>query len=134
MWLAAEMGLIALPDVTERQFQDKSKRNSLVTTLALVHIAQLVAALGSRYPRGLSVSQPEAVALAYAVCAVLTYALQWSCPKDVGVPDHHAGPAAGLEGGHPGRRQGGPGEVVVGRHVHHLHESLHVHAPRLGEP
>lgn len=86
MWLAARMGLIALPDVTERDIQDKSKSNSLVTTLALVQIAQLVAALGSRYAEGISVSQLEAVALAYAVCAVFTYALQWSCPKDVGVP------------------------------------------------
>lgn len=86
MWLAAKMGLIALPDVTERHIQDKSKSNSLVTTLALVQIAQLVAALGSRWRQGISVSQLEAVALAYAVCAVFTYALQWSCPKDVGVP------------------------------------------------
>lgn len=86
MWLAARMGLIALPDVTEQQIQDKSKSNSLVTTLALVQIAQLVGALGSRYAEGISVSQLEAVALAYAVCAVFTFALQWSCPKDVGVP------------------------------------------------
>lgn len=86
MWLAAKMGLITLPNVTERHIQDKSKSNSLVTTLALVQIAQLVAALGSRYAEGISVSQLEAVALAYAVCAVFTYALQWSCPKDVGVP------------------------------------------------
>lgn len=86
LWLAAEIGLIALPNVTERHIQDKSKSNSLVTTLALVQIAQLVAALGSRYAQHISVSQLEAVALAYAVCAVFTYALQWSCPKDVGVP------------------------------------------------
>lgn len=86
MWLAAKMGLIVLPNVTEQQIQDKSKSNSLVTTLALVQIAQLVAALGSRYAQGVSVSQLEAVALAYSVCAVFTYALQWSCPKDVGVP------------------------------------------------
>ncbi|KAG6363084.1 hypothetical protein INS49_008179 [Diaporthe citri] len=86
LWLAAKVGLIALPNVTERHIQDKSKSNSLVTTLALVQIAQLIAALGSRYTGGISASQLEAVALAHAVCALFTYALQWSCPKDVGVP------------------------------------------------
>lgn len=85
MWLAAKVGLIVLPNVTEQQIQNKSKSNSLVTTLALVQIAKLVAALGSRYAQRISVSQVEAVALAYSVCAVFTYALQWSCPKDVGV-------------------------------------------------
>lgn len=39
------MGLIVLPNVTEQQIQDKSKSNSLVTTLALVQIAKLVAAV-----------------------------------------------------------------------------------------
>ncbi|KAK7714327.1 hypothetical protein SLS64_004427 [Diaporthe eres] len=86
MWIAAKRGLIALPNVTERDIQDKNKSNSLVTTLALVQIAQLVAALGSRHAQGMPVSQLEAVVLAYAVCAIFTYALQWSCPKDVGVP------------------------------------------------
>ncbi|KAJ0118334.1 hypothetical protein J7T55_009117 [Diaporthe amygdali] len=52
LWLAAEMGLIALPKVTERHIQDKNKT------------------------QGISTSQSEAVALAYAVCAVFTYILQ----------------------------------------------------------
>ncbi|KAK2604873.1 hypothetical protein N8I77_007766 [Diaporthe amygdali] len=133
LWLAAEMGSIVLPNVTERHIQDKkNKSNSLVTTLALVQIAQLIAAIRSRYAQGISTSQLEAVALAYAVCAVFTYILQWSCPKDVGVPIT-AGSTACFERRNPCYRQRRPGKVVVKRHAHQLHDSLHVYASRFSE-
>lgn len=57
-----------------------------MTATALVQIAQLVAALAFRHADGISVSLLEVVALTHAVCAVFSYALQWSCPKDVGAP------------------------------------------------
>lgn len=63
-----------------------TKTKFLKTTLTFVQIAQLVAALGSRYADGISVSLLEVVALAHAVCAVFTYALRSYCPKDVVVP------------------------------------------------
>lgn len=63
-----------------------TKTKFLKTTLTLVQIVQLVAALASRHADGISVSLLEVVALAHAVCAVFTYVLQWSFPKDIGVP------------------------------------------------
>lgn len=86
MLLAAERGLISLPRLSRQQLEDKSKSNGLVTSVALIQIAQLIAALVTRATRGLSITQLEVVAVAYAACSIPTYILQWSCPKDVGVP------------------------------------------------
>lgn len=86
MLLAAERGLISLPKLSRQQLEDKSKSNGLVTSVALIQIAQLIAALLTRAIRGLSITQLEVVAVAYAACSIPTYILQWSCPKDVGIP------------------------------------------------
>lgn len=45
-------------------------------------------------------------------------------------PNHHVGPAAGLEGEYPHNGQRGPGKVVAGRHAHWLflgHEAPILH-------
>ncbi|KAH8654843.1 hypothetical protein BGZ61DRAFT_594643, partial [Ilyonectria robusta] len=85
---AAERGLIALPtrEVTESVIRDKSKSSDLVSFFALVQIVQLAASLVDRATHHIAISQLEMVALAYGVCAIATYLLQWSCPKDVEVP------------------------------------------------
>ncbi|KAJ5151147.1 uncharacterized protein N7482_010399 [Penicillium canariense] len=86
--LATERGLITLPSQTasERVIHDKSKSSGLIILLALVQIVQLAASLINRAAQGIAISQLEMLALAYGVCGIATYLLQWSCPKDVGLP------------------------------------------------
>lgn len=84
--LAAERRLISLPQPSEQDIDDKSKTSSLVTLLAIIQILNLTVTLAVRGRNGQAISQLEVVTAAYAVCGIATYLLQWSCPKDVGVP------------------------------------------------
>ena len=81
--LARQFNVIeSLPTVTEDQIQDKSKSDFLVNFVAIVQILWLIVQLIARAVRRLPVSQLEIVALAFSVCSLITYGLQWSKPKD----------------------------------------------------
>ena len=85
--LAREFGIIGkLPTITESEIRDKSKEDALVKVLALVQAVWLAVELIIRASTGRQSSQIEIMALAFAVCALLSYLLLLSQPKDVSIP------------------------------------------------
>jgi hypothetical protein len=85
--LAREFGIIdKLPTITESDIRDKSEEDALVKVLALVQAVWLAVELIIRASTGRQSSQIEIMALAFAVCALLSYLLLLSQPKDVSIP------------------------------------------------
>ncbi|KAK1829968.1 hypothetical protein QBC39DRAFT_355340 [Podospora conica] len=84
---ARELGIISkLPGITEAQIRDKSKGDSLVKFTAVVQVVWLAIQLGIRAATGRQSSQIEITALAFAVCASITYLLLLQQPKDIQTP------------------------------------------------
>jgi hypothetical protein len=75
-----------LPYITIEEINDKSKSDSLVRAIAVVQILWTVVQIITRAARHLAVSQLEIAVIAFAVCAIITYALNWNKPKGVLVP------------------------------------------------
>ncbi|OIW23540.1 hypothetical protein CONLIGDRAFT_693431 [Coniochaeta ligniaria NRRL 30616] len=87
MNMARDCGIIScLPSSSEGELNDRSKSDGLLKLLALAQLVWLVLQLIVRTAQGKPSSQLEIMALAYAVCAAVTYALLWFQPKDV---SHH---------------------------------------------
>lgn len=85
--VARELGIIAkFPSITEARIKDKSKGDSLVTFTAVVQVAWLAIQLGIRAAAGRQSSQIEIMALAFAVCALITCLLLLQRPKDIQTP------------------------------------------------
>jgi hypothetical protein len=78
--------LLRLPYITIEEINDKSKSDSLVRLIAVVQIAWTASQIIVRAVRHLAISQLEIAVIAFAVCAIITYALNWSKPKGVQVP------------------------------------------------
>ncbi|KAK4443630.1 hypothetical protein QBC34DRAFT_200902 [Podospora aff. communis PSN243] len=84
---ARKAGIIdKFPSVTVSEIDDKSKSDNLVKTLALVQVVWLGIQLSLRANAGRQSSQMEVMALAFAVCAFITYALLLQRPKDLNTP------------------------------------------------
>jgi hypothetical protein len=80
-------GLLSrLPYITVQEINDKSKSDSMVRLIAIVQIVWTVVQIITRAVRHLAISQLEIAVIAFAVCAIITYALDWSKPKGVQVP------------------------------------------------
>jgi hypothetical protein len=77
-----------LPEIKEKEIWDKSKGDAFVKGIAMVQVIWLIVQVISRAAKGLSISQLEIAVLAYSACAVLTYALLWYKPQNVGTPTY----------------------------------------------
>lgn len=73
-----------LPNITEKEINDKSKGDVFVKGIALVQVLWLIIQIISRDARHIHVSQLEIGVLAYSACAILTYVLSWYKPQNVG--------------------------------------------------
>ncbi|KAF8855325.1 hypothetical protein BDZ45DRAFT_793591 [Acephala macrosclerotiorum] len=75
-----------LPSITVDEIQDKAKSDSFTKIIAIVQISWNALQVIVRWARGLAISQLELAVIAFSLCAVITYALQWSKPKDIQTP------------------------------------------------
>jgi hypothetical protein len=72
-----------LPHITEDEINDKSKSNPFVKAIAVTQILWMVVQIIVRTSRGLAITQLEIAVMAFAVCAVILYILNWGKPKDI---------------------------------------------------
>lgn len=80
-------GLLSrLPYVTTAEINDKSKSDSMARAIAVMQILWTTMQIIARAYRHLAVSQLEISVIAFAVCAIITYYLNWDKPKGVLVP------------------------------------------------
>ncbi|KAK4450496.1 hypothetical protein QBC34DRAFT_349260 [Podospora aff. communis PSN243] len=84
---ARKFGIVKkLPNISQAQIGDKNKGDGVVKFLAVLQVLWLTVQLLIRTSIGLQSSQLEITALAFAVCAFVTYLLLYSRPKDVQTP------------------------------------------------
>ncbi|KAK0623874.1 hypothetical protein B0T14DRAFT_425249, partial [Immersiella caudata] len=84
---ARKTGIIdKFPKITEAQISDKNKGDGVVKCLAVIQVLWLTVQLLIRAIMDLQSSQLEITALAFAVCAFVTYLLLYTRPKDVRTP------------------------------------------------
>ena len=72
-----------LPLITEEDIHDRSKADPVLKCIAVIQILFSTLQTIVRAFRGLAVSLLELAVVAFAVCAVLIYALHWKKPKSV---------------------------------------------------
>jgi hypothetical protein len=72
-----------LPHITEDEINDKSKSNPFVKAIAVTQILWMVVQIIVRTSRGLAITQLEIAVMAFSVCAVILYILNWGKPKDI---------------------------------------------------
>jgi len=75
-----------LPYITQDELNDKSKANPFIKIIAVTQISWMVVQILVRTGRRLSVTQLEIGVLAFSVCAIIMYLLNWQMPKDVKIP------------------------------------------------
>jgi hypothetical protein len=75
-----------IPRIAEGEINDKSKSDGFAKAIAVGQIGWTVIQVCVRGARGLAIAQLEIAVIAFSVCAVVIYAVQWSVPKDVRVP------------------------------------------------
>ncbi|KAI0596705.1 hypothetical protein F4775DRAFT_603314 [Biscogniauxia sp. FL1348] len=75
--------LQTLPSITKEEIDDKCKSDSLVKAIAVIQILWTTLQIAVRAARKLAISQLELAVLAFAVCAVIIYALYWEKPKSI---------------------------------------------------
>ncbi|MCJ1437410.1 hypothetical protein MMC27_006797 [Xylographa pallens] len=81
-----------LPDIPEREIQDKSKANGLAKFLVCIQALWFCVQCISRIAQGLPISLLEVNTAAHAICTLLIYLLWWSKPLDVEEPTLLKGP------------------------------------------
>jgi len=87
--------MFKLPSITETEIDDRSKGDMFTKSIALFQIIWVCVDVITRAVRHLAVSQLEISVIAFSACAIMIYAIHWSCPKDVraGICLHqYAGP------------------------------------------
>jgi hypothetical protein len=75
-----------LPYITLEEINDKSKSDSLVRVITVVQIIWIVIQTIARAFRSLAISQLEVAVIAFAICAIIIYGINWEKPKGVQVP------------------------------------------------
>lgn len=84
---ARKLGVIEkFPHITKAQIDDRNKGDGLVKCLAVIQVLWLIIQLIIRATGSRRSSQIEITALAFAVCALITYLLLLPRPKDVNTP------------------------------------------------
>jgi hypothetical protein len=75
-----------LPYVNEDEINDKSKSNRFIKAIAVTQIMWTIMQILVRTKRNLAVTQLEIAVLAFSVCAIIVYFINWRKPKDVRTP------------------------------------------------
>lgn len=75
-----------LPSIDDGEIEDKSKSDGLVRLLAILQVSWLATQLIARRVLGVPPTPLEISTLAFSACAFVLYLVEWSKPKDVGVP------------------------------------------------
>jgi hypothetical protein len=78
--------LTHLPYITKSELNDKSKSDGLVRFIAVVQVLWTVIQISIRHARHLAISQLEIAVVAFSICAIIIYGLNWEKPKGVQVP------------------------------------------------
>lgn len=77
-------GLIPkLPSISADEIHDRAKSDTFTKIIAIVQISWNALQVIVRGTRGLAISQLELAVIAFSLCAIIIYVLQWSKPKDV---------------------------------------------------
>lgn len=85
--LTREYNIIpSLPSVDDGKIQDKSKANGLVRLLAILQVSWLAIQLVARRMNSVPPTRLEISTLAFSACAFVLHLVEWSEPKDVGIP------------------------------------------------
>ncbi|MCJ1229931.1 hypothetical protein MMC12_006602 [Toensbergia leucococca] len=86
---ARKSGLISrLPSISLREIEGRSKGDAFVKGSAIIQVLWMTIQCIVRATRHLPITQLEVAVLAFAVCALLTYLLNWSKPQGVEVPTY----------------------------------------------
>lgn len=75
-----------LPYITKAEINDRSKTDSLLRSLAIIQISWTAIQVLTRAIRHLAIAQLEIAVLAFSVCAIIIYGLNWEKPQSVQVP------------------------------------------------
>jgi hypothetical protein len=75
-----------IPRITKGEINDKSKSDGFAKAIAVGQIGWTLIQVCVRGARGLAIAQLEIAVIAFSVCAVVIYAVQWLVPKDARVP------------------------------------------------
>ena len=86
MHYAYEVGLIADSPVSVEILSDRSKGDALVRVAAMLQITWLLVQIIARSFSDMDTTLLEVTVIAFALCALATYALLWHKPQDVTVP------------------------------------------------
>ncbi|KAH8588293.1 hypothetical protein B0O99DRAFT_600880 [Bisporella sp. PMI_857] len=78
--------LLKLPYVSIDEINDKSKGDAFVRKISIVQIIWVAILILTRVSRHLAVSRLEIGVLAFSVCAVIIYVLNWEKPRGVQTP------------------------------------------------
>lgn len=81
-----EAKLLRLPYITKSELNDKSKSDGLVRFIAVLQILWTVVQISIRHSRHLAIFQLEIAVVAFSICAIIIYGLNWEKPKGVQVP------------------------------------------------
>ncbi|KUJ22820.1 uncharacterized protein LY89DRAFT_311399 [Mollisia scopiformis] len=73
-----------LPHISEAELTDRSKSDGFVKAIAFSQILWDIIQIIVRAARKLPISQLELAVIAFAVCAMIMYGLNWSKPKNIG--------------------------------------------------
>ncbi|KAH8812184.1 hypothetical protein F5884DRAFT_820164 [Xylogone sp. PMI_703] len=75
-----------LPYITLEEINDRSKSDSLVRVITVAQIVWMIIQIIARASRSLAISQLEISVIAFAVCAIILYVVNWEKPKGVQLP------------------------------------------------
>ncbi|KAF8860663.1 hypothetical protein BDZ45DRAFT_304592 [Acephala macrosclerotiorum] len=78
--------LSRLPYIPKSELNDKSQSDSLVRFLAVLQLLWNIIQVSVRHSRHLAISQLEIAVVAFSICAIILYGVNWEKPKGVGVP------------------------------------------------
>jgi len=78
--------LPSLPYITADEINDKSKSDAFVRMIAICQILSMAIQILIRASKQLAVSQLEIAVVAFALCAIVIYIINWSKPQGVKIP------------------------------------------------
>ena len=84
--LRAKGHIPKLPSISKDEINGRAKGDAFTKAIAVVQIFWNVVQVIVRAVRGLAISQLELAVIAFSLCAITIYILQWDRPKDVQVP------------------------------------------------
>jgi hypothetical protein len=86
LFLAQEMGLVTIPNISKEDIEDQSKGDILVKILAISQALWQILQLIARWHQGLPSAHAEVVTMAYSICTFWIYLLFLHKPQNVTAP------------------------------------------------